>query len=96
MKKFFLSCVVSLCITAAVTKPASAAEGDTFFVVDGWTCANWAERVKGANPIEHHLTGIINGMSMGSGLDLWRVPTTIERGQLFYWMDQYWIWIIFR
>jgi len=87
MKKFFLSCVVSLCITAAVTQPASAAEG--IWVEDGWTCADWAKRPKGISPIEHHLTGILNGMSIGANLNLWGLPTPVNREQLFYWMDQY-------
>ena len=86
MKKFFLSCVVSLCITAAVTQPASAVEIST---VDAWTCADWAKRPKGISPIEHHLTGILNGMSIGANLNLWGLPTPVNREQLFYWMDQY-------
>jgi hypothetical protein len=86
MKKLFLSCVVSLCVTAAVTQPASAAEIST---VDAWTCADWAKRAEGISPLEHHLTGLINGMSVGANLNLWGLPTKIEREQLFYWMDQY-------
>ena len=86
MKKFFLLCVVSLCIAAAVTKPASAAE---IWIEDTWTCADWAERVKGTSPLEHHLVGVLNGMSMGANLNLWGLPTKVEREQLFYWMDQY-------
>ena len=42
-----------------------------------------------ASPLEHHLTGLLNGLSIGSDLNLWGLPTPVNREQLFYWMDQY-------
>jgi hypothetical protein len=87
MKNLIKTCVISLGMVGAADQSALALE--QIRVIDMWTCAHWAERVRDNHPIEDHLVGLINGMSMASGLNLWDVPTKIEKGQLFYWMDQY-------
>ena len=87
MIKFLLSGALALCVTSAATQRAVAVE--LIWIAEAWSCADWASRAKGAASIEHHLVGLINGMALASGLDLWKLPTEIEKDQLFYWMDQY-------
>lgn len=56
-----------------------------------WSCADWAKyRSEGtAFGLEQYLVGEMNGLALGTGLDVWRLPTPIEAEQAYYWMDRH-------
>ena len=81
------SILAALLSCAAAT--ASVAQG--VWVEDGWTCASWAEArtAKAARPLEQHLVGVLNGVSLATGKDFWHGGTRIDSRQAFFWMDKF-------
>lgn len=73
---------------AAICLPIAA---QTVSLQVGWDCAEWAKyRMAGnALALEQFVVGELNGLAMGTGLDIWSIPTPIEPDQVYYWMDMY-------
>lgn len=65
------------------------AEAQNITVEASYTCAGWAEiRNDGSLSYipELWLSGLMTGLSMGSGNDLWG---SLKRDQVVFWMDRY-------
>lgn len=56
-------------------------------------CGQWAlaRKVNKAGFYEQHLTGYVNGLALGSGIDLWvgARGNEVSREQLFLWIDKW-------
>jgi hypothetical protein len=59
----------------------------------GWIdCGTWLESRKSntSKILEEHMVGMINGMSLGSGVEIWGRPgSKVSRDQFLFWMDNY-------
>jgi hypothetical protein len=61
----------------------------------GPSCAEWLETRQAPYSIyegynEGFIVGVLNGMSIASGVSLWRNPQgPLRREQVYYWVDEY-------
>ena len=64
-------------------------EAQTITVDINYSCASWAEIRNDGSPsyiLEFWLSGLMTGLSLGSGNDLWG---SLNRKQVVFWMDRY-------
>jgi hypothetical protein len=54
-------------------------------------CGQWLQfrQAKQSEMHEAYVVGLINGMSMGSGVSIWSKTGEPTKEQLFYWLDEY-------
>lgn len=83
--------IVASAIGASVPVPhIAAAQG--IYVEGRQDCALWVEARKKdtAVALEHYLVGLLNGLSLGSGIEFWHAQgVPVSRDQVFLWMDNY-------
>lgn len=86
MKRKFLIALIAMMLTI----PVYASQSIT--VEAAINCGDWL-KVRKANTaafFEYSLIGLIDGLALGRGVEIWRangIPVT--RDQLYYWMDAY-------
>lgn len=71
---------------------ASATSAQQIWTQGKLDCAGWVEgRAQGnAVPIEHYTQGLLNGLAMGRGVEIWKGQgQQISPKQAFLWMDKY-------
>lgn len=82
--------LLALAITSlSLSMTPLKAEAQNITVEASYTCAGWAEiRNDGSLSYipELWLSGLMTGLSMGSGNDLWG---SLKRDQVVFWMDRY-------
>ena len=83
MKKYFT--IFLILISCAANSQDLSIEGQL-------DCGKWldARKRNSASVLEHYIIGTVNGVTIGSGLEIWSaggIRTT--RSQLYYWMDAY-------
>ena len=90
MKRSVFASVVIICALAA---PATTATAQQRLILEGAVdCGVWVEARKAdqASNLESHLLGLLNGMSVGRGVEFWMAGgIKISRAQVFLWMDNY-------
>ncbi len=69
-----------------------SAKGQELSIEGQLDCGKWldARKQNSAVVLENYIIGVVNGMTIGSGIEIWTargVKTT--RSQLYYWMDAY-------
>ncbi len=79
-----LSVLVLLC--------AAQANAQTISVQGLADCGRWldARKTNSSTALEHFANGLVNGFSLGRGVEVWRakgIATT--PAQLYYWIDSY-------
>ena len=83
MKKLLLITILTFA-SATCSKAAIWVEG----AID---CGSWlsARKTASAQYLEHYLVGTVNGLAMGSALEIWGGTDGIRvnREQLYFWMD---------
>lgn len=55
-------------------------------------CGGWlnARKENKAQILEAYMVGMVNGMALGRGVEIWRARgIRISEDQLFYWLDSY-------
>jgi hypothetical protein len=86
MKKMI--CALAL-LVSCVTSNAQESGVWVEFNVD---CGQWlsARKVNSPSTFGPFLIGVVNGLALGRGIDIWRVGgLQVSSEQLFYWMDAY-------
>ena len=79
-------------IAAVFWMTASAAQQNQVVLLGSGDCGTWlqARKTNQAKFLEQHLMGLINGMTMGSSIDIWIVGgSTVSAQQLYFWMDNH-------
>ena len=80
--------VLTLCLFFSY--PTQASKGIvTKGILD---CGLWLDARRGNNAIslEHYLVGLINGLALGRGIEIWYAKgIEVNERQLHYWMDSY-------
>jgi hypothetical protein len=77
-----LTALVMLCATQVSAQIVSL-QGEA-------DCGMWldARKAKSSTALEHFATGLVNGMSVGRGVEVWRVRgVETTPAQLYYWID---------
>lgn len=71
----------------ATFPPAHAAN---LWIEGGLDCGQWlqARQDKQSDVYEGYVIGVLNGMSMGSGVSIWRHQPS-QKVQMFFWLDEY-------
>lgn len=85
MKKNILFFLLSLALVSTV-------HSQPITVFGKWDCGQWltARKQMQSQYMEQYLIGQINGMSLGSLIDIWMVKgNTVSDKQLFFWMDSF-------
>ena len=82
--------LLALAITSLslITTPLKT-EAQSITVDVSYSCAAWAEIRNNGSPnyiSEFWLSGLMTGLSLGSGNDLWG---SLKRDQVVFWMDRY-------
>jgi len=71
----------------------SGAEAEGIIVKSPVDCALWADARKRPAPsaiaLEHYVTGLVNGLALGSGTEFWRAKSGISKEQVYYYIDTY-------
>ena len=69
----------------------SADAGGTYWLMWSPDCGQWLQyRQAGHSEVhEAYVVGLINGMSMGSGVSIWSEMGEPTKEQAFYWLDEY-------
>ena len=83
------SLTIAIAVAMATTS-SSSAEG--IYVEGLLDCGRWLDgRKQNASiAIEHYLVGLLNGLSLSSGVEFWRAGgVSIGREQVYYWMDNF-------
>ena len=81
-----LGAVVGLAVALSLTAPAAAQ-----VTIKGLAdCALWVEarNVGRSVALEHYMVGFINGISMGSNVDIWGARE-IRQEQFYLWIDKW-------
>lgn len=81
-----------LFIPLAVMVFSPMAHAKDIYVQGKLDCGMWIES-RSSNTsaaLEHYLVGLLNGLSLGSGVDFWKSRAgEISQDQAFLWMDKY-------
>ena len=77
----------------AISAALSGAYGAANLSIDiegGIDCGQWlqARQAQQSNVYEGYVIGMLNGMSMGSGVSIWPGQPN-QRVQMFFWLDEY-------
>ena len=84
MKRFAVAAIAFFALTGAGFAQGVHVEG----IID---CGLWvkARTVARANVFEGYLVGLLNGMSIGRGVEFWRAGglPSLTQDQVFLWMD---------
>ena len=82
--------LIALAITSmSLSVTPLKTEAQTITVDINYSCASWAEIRNNGSPsyiLEFWLSGLMTGLSLGSGNDLWG---SLNRKQVVFWMDRY-------
>jgi hypothetical protein len=81
------SSIVMTALLMAVTSHAAEVS-----VQSAVNCAQWAQsRTSGRSALyESFFLGLINGMSLGSGVEFWNAkPVEVTREQAIFWLDKF-------
>lgn len=92
MKSLFLAIALLLAVIPAA-KPASAEDANSLWIEVGNTdCGTWHRARQAGQATSHQgfLVGILNGMSLGRGVEFWRASgMPLTPTQVHLWMDGY-------
>jgi hypothetical protein len=82
---------IVLSIAFWATALSAHAEGGNYWLMWSPDCAQWLQyrQTKQSEMHEAYVVGLINGMSMGSGVSIWSETGKPTKEQLFYWLDEY-------
>lgn len=87
MKRTLIAAGLALAFTA------TTARAQEIFIVDAYTCANWADvrsdDTYSQGEVRSWIVGMVNGLSLASGNDLWRSGSGLKPEQVFFWTDVY-------
>jgi hypothetical protein len=83
---------LSLLFAFALVSLVAPAKSQAVSVLGDVNCGMWLDaRTKRASiAFEAYLQGLLNGISIGSGVEFWKAKqTTLALPQVLYWMDNY-------
>jgi hypothetical protein len=79
-------------LTLALLLSCCLANAQGIFIQGNIDCGMWIEArsKRMAITFEHFIVGMVNGLAVGSELDIWRGKgIAVTQEQYFYWMDGY-------
>jgi len=81
---------ISLAFASMIACGNSAGQG--IWIEGTLDCGEWvaARKAAMAQYYEHYLLGVLNGLSMGRRVDIWRIQDNkMSREQAYLWMHNY-------
>ena len=83
--------VISIGFVALLTVCGSTTHARTVWTEGAVDCGLWltARKANSASHLEHYSLGLINGMALGTTVDIWGGTNGIKvnREQFYFWMD---------
>lgn len=86
-------CPVIVVALLSFATPVAHAQNEGVLVEGVADCGLWVSARKQGNRasnLEHFLTGLLNGLALGRGVEFWRASgSQLSREQVYLWMDGY-------
>jgi hypothetical protein len=84
--------IAALCAAVVTGGSARSANDGTVYVEGKVDCGEWidARTRNQATPLEHYVLGVLNGLSVGKGVEFWRADESKPSWEaVFLWIDNY-------